>query len=59
MTKNYNAPIMKHLLKQVYEAPMAKVLEVKMDRQLLEDSVQGVQGTRGDTYGTAINEDWD
>ena len=49
---------MQHLLNQAYEAPTAEVLEVKMECNLLVVS-PGVQGTRGDTYGTAINEDWD
>ena len=50
---------MKHLLTQAYEAPMVEVLEVKMELHLLGGSDPGVLGTRGDTYGTAINEDWD
>ena len=48
---------MQHLLNQAYEAPMAEVLEVKMECNLLVVST-GVQSTRGD-YGTANTEDWD
>ena len=58
-TNNKNASIMKHLLTQAYEAPMVEVLEVKMELHLLGGSDPGVLGTRGDTYGTAIDEDWD
>lgn len=50
---------MKQLLKETYEAPLAEVLEVKMEENLL-GSVEGVQSERGGGgYGTAIEEDWD
>ena len=50
---------MKQLLKETYESPLAEILEVKMEENLL-GSVEGVQSERGcGGYGTAIEEDWD
>ena len=40
-----------------YEAPMAEVLVVKMEMNLLESGV-GITSTKED-YGTAIEEEWD
>lgn len=59
MMGDNNTSIMKQLLKETYEAPLAEVLEVKMEENLL-GSVEGVQSERGGGgYGTAIEEDWD
>ena len=50
---------MKQLHHEMYEAPTAEVLEVKMEKNLLGDSVVGVSSTRGDTYGRAVEQDWE
>ena len=47
-------------IKEFYEAPMAEVLEVRMENHLLDGSVQGVTSERVDGgYGKAIEEDWE
>ena len=46
---------MKQLVKAKYEAPSTDVLEMSMERNLLQAS--GVEATR-DSYGTATTEDW-
>ena len=48
---------MKQLYKESYEAPMAEVLVVKMEENLLEGSV-GVTSTREDAYGEAVEDNW-
>ena len=49
---------MKRFFKEMYEAPTAEVLAVKMEMNLLT-SVQGVSSSRGDTYGVAVEENWE
>jgi hypothetical protein len=49
---------MKQIYKEAYEAPLAEVLEVKAEENLLT-SVEGIQSERsGGGYGDAIEEDW-
>jgi hypothetical protein len=49
---------MKQLLKETYEAPMAEVLEVKMEGRLLDASVRGVNASREDGYDFGGSEEW-
>lgn len=49
---------MKQLLKEMYEAPMAEVLVVKMEDHLLDGSVQGVNASRGDGYDYGGYYEW-
>lgn len=50
---------MKQLFNQTYEAPLAEVLEVKMEVHLLDGSIKGVQSTREGSYGAATYEEWE
>ena len=44
----------------IYEVPIAEVLEVRMEKHLLDGSVQGVTSSRnGDGYTYGGSEDWE
>lgn len=47
-----------HMDKKNYEAPVAKVMVVKIESGLLTVSPQGVEGNRS-SYGTAQSDTWD
>jgi hypothetical protein len=44
--------------KELYEAPVCEVLEVKMEAVFLQSSPNSVSATRSG-YGTAIDETWE
>ena len=46
---------MKRLFKDMYEAPMAEVLVVKMEASLLQGSVVATR----DDYGEAVSDTWE
>ena len=50
---------MKRLLKEMYEAPLAEMLVVDLENNLLGESSVGIQSTRGNSYGTAFEDEWD
>ena len=49
---------MKQLHKESYEAPLAEVLEVRMEENLLQGSV-GIQSSREGGYGDAVEDEWE
>ena len=50
---------MKQLHKEMYEAPLAEILVVDLEDNLLGDSSVGIQSTRGNSYGNAFEDEWD
>lgn len=49
---------MERAFKRAYETPKSSVDTVTMTGNLLVVSGTGVEATRGDGYGKAINEEW-